>query len=221
MQKLGSKWGFFCVFFTKMFGLLAKRPYLCTRKRERAARRNNFFHVSTACLGYGVMVTLQILVLPFLVRVRVAQQRQKGFFGKRVPFFFMSRHICRRNRCPVTADTSTVSNVERRAAPTACRHSATTAGTEEPVYAPQQTGSSIRINRLLQSDKPVYPHKKPRELLPRPTAHGHHAHGHAPVDLHTRMQCASGQYHHVHTHGATVPRSNAGQALQIPCAHFR
>ena len=87
MQKLESKWGFFCVFFTKMFGLLAKRPYLCTRKRERAARHNNFFHVSTACLGYGVMVTLQILVLPFLVRVRVAQQRQKGFFGKRVPFF--------------------------------------------------------------------------------------------------------------------------------------
>ena len=28
-------------------------------------------------LGYGVMVTLQILVLPFLVRVRVAQQRKK------------------------------------------------------------------------------------------------------------------------------------------------
>jgi hypothetical protein len=27
-------------------------------------------------LGYGVMVTLQILVLPFLVRVRVPQQRQ-------------------------------------------------------------------------------------------------------------------------------------------------
>ena len=26
-------------------------------------------------MGYGVMVTLQILVLPFLVRVRVAQQR--------------------------------------------------------------------------------------------------------------------------------------------------
>ena len=28
----------------------------------------------TKRLGYGVMVTLQILVLPFLVRVRVAQQ---------------------------------------------------------------------------------------------------------------------------------------------------
>ncbi len=26
-------------------------------------------------LGYGVMVTLQILVLPFLVRVRVSQQK--------------------------------------------------------------------------------------------------------------------------------------------------
>ena len=29
-----------------------------------------------AILGYGVMVTLQILVLPFLVRVRVAQQKR-------------------------------------------------------------------------------------------------------------------------------------------------
>ena len=28
-------------------------------------------------LGYGVMVTLQILVLPFLVRVRVAQQNKR------------------------------------------------------------------------------------------------------------------------------------------------
>ena len=28
-------------------------------------------------LGYGVMVTLQILVLPFLVRVRVAQQQRE------------------------------------------------------------------------------------------------------------------------------------------------
>ena len=36
-------------------------------------------------LGYGVMVTLQILVLPFLVRVRVSQQRsQVG----RLDFFF-------------------------------------------------------------------------------------------------------------------------------------
>ena len=31
----------------------------------------------TACLGYGVMVTLQILVLPFLVRVRVPQQHNR------------------------------------------------------------------------------------------------------------------------------------------------
>ena len=28
-------------------------------------------------LGYGVMVTLQILVLPFLVRVRIPQQKVK------------------------------------------------------------------------------------------------------------------------------------------------
>ena len=29
-------------------------------------------------LGYGVMVTLQILVLPFLVRVRVPQQEKRS-----------------------------------------------------------------------------------------------------------------------------------------------
>ena len=40
-------------------------------------------------LGYGVMVTLQILVLPFLVRVRIPQQ--KGFL--RETFFrYMQYH---------------------------------------------------------------------------------------------------------------------------------
>ena len=39
-----------------------KKPYLCTAFEQ--------------ILGYGVMVTLQILVLPFLVRVRVAQPRE-------------------------------------------------------------------------------------------------------------------------------------------------
>ena len=40
-----------------------EKQYLCTRKDK--------------VLGYGVMVTLQILVLPFLVRIRVSQQ-EKG-----------------------------------------------------------------------------------------------------------------------------------------------
>ena len=44
----------------KKFGGSKKTPYLCIRNQK---------------LGYGVMVTLQILVLPFLVRVRVPQQR--------------------------------------------------------------------------------------------------------------------------------------------------
>ena len=53
----------------KLFCTFPNLSYLCTRKR----------------LGYGVMVTLQILVLPFLVRVRVAQRKRKadaciGFF---------------------------------------------------------------------------------------------------------------------------------------------
>ena len=33
-------------------------------------------------LGYGVMVTLQILVLSFLVRVQIAQQRERSFHIK-------------------------------------------------------------------------------------------------------------------------------------------
>ena len=32
-------------------------------------------------LGYGVMVTLQILVLSFLVRVRVPQQKIRNLYG--------------------------------------------------------------------------------------------------------------------------------------------
>ncbi len=45
----------------KCFGL-SKSLYLCTAKQK-----------SDAQLGYGVMVTLQILVLSFLVRVQIAQ----------------------------------------------------------------------------------------------------------------------------------------------------
>ena len=49
-----------------------KKQYLCTAFEQ--------------ILGYGVMVTLQILVLPFLVRVRVAQQNKERCL--RVPLFF-------------------------------------------------------------------------------------------------------------------------------------
>ena len=43
-------------------------------------------------LGYGVMVTLQILVLSFMVRVRVAQQSTERLNS--VPFFFMHFSQC-------------------------------------------------------------------------------------------------------------------------------
>ena len=44
-----------------------------------AIKKTRIFAVllGSGLLGYGVMVTLQILVLPFLVRVRVAQQRER------------------------------------------------------------------------------------------------------------------------------------------------
>ena len=51
-------------------------------------------------LGYGVMVTLQILVLPFLVRVRVAQRSQSESHPRSGWLFLFSyRHIF--NRRPV------------------------------------------------------------------------------------------------------------------------
>ena len=42
-------------------------------------------------LGYGVMVTLQILVLPFLVRVRVPQQINCQVVDSQLLGFFISR----------------------------------------------------------------------------------------------------------------------------------
>ena len=50
----------------KTFCSYIRKLYFCTAfRKEKPSRR----------LGYGVMVTLQILVLPFLVRVRVPQQK--------------------------------------------------------------------------------------------------------------------------------------------------
>ncbi len=44
-----------------------------------AIKKTRIFAVllGSRLLGYGVMVTLQILVLPFLVRVRVAQHKDE------------------------------------------------------------------------------------------------------------------------------------------------
>ena len=60
-----SKMKIYLFFFRKNFGSSKKSSTFATAFRKDAIR-----------LGYGVMVTLQILVLPFLVRVRVPQQRE-------------------------------------------------------------------------------------------------------------------------------------------------
>ena len=69
------------------FGGLLKKHYLCSAFREMHCEvRLHLGKKQAFCsrfaltllslkLGYGVMVTLQILVLPFLVRVRVPQQK--------------------------------------------------------------------------------------------------------------------------------------------------
>ena len=53
---------------------------VCSTKSSNFApvlKRGSLWY--TLSLGYGVMVTLQILVLPFLVRVRVPQQIYLAF----------------------------------------------------------------------------------------------------------------------------------------------
>ena len=50
-----------------------KKQYLCTAIQNEGY----LFRMAEITLGYGVMVTQQILVLFFLVRVRVSQQKRE------------------------------------------------------------------------------------------------------------------------------------------------
>ena len=71
---------FFTRFYEKKAGFCLcerKKQYLCSAKTK-----------IVCTLGYGVMVTLQILVLPFLVRIRVAQQKKREVFAS---LFFCCR----------------------------------------------------------------------------------------------------------------------------------
>ncbi len=61
--------GFFDKKYPKSFGVYRKSSTFAPAKRNKAV-------LLSAELGYGVMVTLQILVLSFLVRVRVPQHRR-------------------------------------------------------------------------------------------------------------------------------------------------
>ncbi len=54
--------------------------YLCSIKKQYICTA-----LSKQALGYGVMVTLQIVAVPFLVRVRVAQQKRDA--NARLSFF--------------------------------------------------------------------------------------------------------------------------------------
>ena len=59
---------------------------------KKAVPLHPHFRNAPQVLGYGVMVTLQILVLPFLVRVRVPQQENplSHWSSELSGFFFIS-----------------------------------------------------------------------------------------------------------------------------------
>ncbi len=74
MPKKQRKSGNFAVFYNfspKNFGSSRKSSTFAPAKQNKSVLKQKNI------LGYGVMVTLQILVLPFLVRVRVPQPNQK------------------------------------------------------------------------------------------------------------------------------------------------
>ena len=60
---------FFIIFPQKILVVPEKVVPLHPQNRNKRVSKQNI-------LGYGVMVTLQILVLPFLVRVRVPQLKE-------------------------------------------------------------------------------------------------------------------------------------------------
>ena len=71
------------------FGFYENKYYFCTRNREGKPE-------SPKELGYGVMVTLQILVLSFLVRVRVPQHNLAATSQKICSgflFMFVNLHL--------------------------------------------------------------------------------------------------------------------------------
>lgn len=69
------------------FGSMKKTPYLCIAIQNKGC----LLRVAEIILGYGVMVTQQILVLFFLVRVRVSQQKKRDFILESL--FLFIHHI--------------------------------------------------------------------------------------------------------------------------------
>ena len=77
--------GFFDKKYPKSFGVYRKSSTFAPAKRNKDV-------LLSAELGYGVMVTLQILVLSFLVRVRVPQQKKSlSSFRNGTWRFFVSK----------------------------------------------------------------------------------------------------------------------------------
>ena len=86
LQKKSSKTHFYLRFFCKNLWRFKKKHYLCTRISKKTRCENK-------TLGYGVMVTLQILVLSFLVRVRVPQQKMSRVQKKNPRHLFLSPYF--------------------------------------------------------------------------------------------------------------------------------
>ena len=92
MQKKIENFAVFYKFSAKNFGSSQKSSTFAPAKRNKDV-------LLSMTLGYGVMVTLQILVLSFLVRVRVPQRRRSP---SNCPAIFFFLHHTKANLPAVT-----------------------------------------------------------------------------------------------------------------------
>ena len=86
MQKKIENFAVFYKFSAKNFGSSQKSSTFAPAKRNKDV-------LLSMTLGYGVMVTLQILVLSFLVRVRVPQHRRSLSSHKLLAIFLLNENI--------------------------------------------------------------------------------------------------------------------------------
>ena len=100
----GKKTCFFRLFYKKYPIFFVGSRKSCTFATAKA----KYFAQARWTLGYGVMVTLQILVLPFLVRVRVPQQKNPlSLRAWRILFFVSPFHGAGKKPVPRCGSLST------------------------------------------------------------------------------------------------------------------
>ena len=93
VSKEKHRFGIFFYFFSRICLVMSEKGLTFALANKEQRIQNTTFLDKANWLGYGVMVTLQILVLPFLVRIRVSQQKKRLCQNSNWHSLFFSLHI--------------------------------------------------------------------------------------------------------------------------------